>query len=174
MALDANKGYRALRRGRWSASNAEYFLTFCTAGRKRGLDSPAASSALSTEWGMTENDGCWTVRCAVIMPDHVHLLIVLGHKLPLGRCVARLKSRTTPTLRLTALEWQSGYFDRRLRREENLLPYFLYLYLNPYRAGLVDMNSRWPGFFCRFEDFAWFSPLLNAGLPEPAWLADLP
>lgn len=121
-----------------------------------------------------QNDGLWIVRCATIMPDHLHLLIELRAELTLGKAVARIKSRTAAALRSANLAWQSGYFDHRLRPGESALPYFHYIYLNPYRAKLIATGTEWPWFFCGSEDRAWFLPLLDQGQPLPEWLADLP
>lgn len=53
------------------------------------------------------------------------------------------------------------------------MPVFRYLYLNPYRAGLLSKNATWPWFVCGAEDQAWFTNYLDQNLPEPAWLSDL-
>jgi REP element-mobilizing transposase RayT len=174
MPLDLTKGYQALRRGRHSTPGASYFITFCTADRATGLTGIQVGQAIQGEWHVMENDGQWIVRCATIMPDHLHLLIELGAKLTLGKAVARIKSRTAAALRSANLAWQSGYFDHRLRPGESALPYFHYVYLNPYRAKLMATDAEWPWFFCGPEDRAWFMPHLDRGLPLPEWLADLP
>jgi REP element-mobilizing transposase RayT len=108
------------------------------------------------------------------MLDHVYLLIELGPLLPLGKAVARLKAKTSPLLRADGLKWQPGYFDHRLRPHENLLPYFIYTYLNPYRANLLPAEEKWPRFLGASQDRDWFLPMLNDYLPEPAWLTHLP
>jgi REP element-mobilizing transposase RayT len=108
------------------------------------------------------------------MPDHIHLLIQLGDVLSLGKCIARFKSKTVAALRLEGMAWQPGYFDHRLRSREDRRPYFIYIYLNPYRAGLLLAESVWPGFLCGVQDAQWFMPYLSNGLPEPEWLAGLP
>lgn len=174
MALDAGKGYRALRRGRYSESNADYFLTFCSDQRQRGLEKPILLTALVQEMVKMQSASIWFLRCFVIMPDHVHLLVQLGDVLPLGKCIARFKSKTSPSLRSEGMKWQSGYFDRHLRPQEDRRPYFLYVYLNPYRAGLLATEAQWPGFGCGQEDCEWFMTCLREGLPEPEWLAGLP
>jgi hypothetical protein len=46
----------------------------------------------------------------------------------------------------------NAYFDHRLRPEEDPLPVFLYIFLNPYRANLVQSNQTWPGCFCAEDD----------------------
>lgn len=174
MALEPGKGYRALRRGRYSAEGVEYFLTFCTQSRAPGIDRPALAVALFAEIEKMEDESIWTLQCGVIMPDHIHLLVRLGEKLPLGRAIARLKGKTAAALKPHLLGWQAGYFDRRIRPFEDRLPYFLHIYLNPYRAGLLALGAQWPAFRCGEIEKEWFMPLLSTGIPKPEWLSWLP
>lgn len=174
MSTDPAKGYRALRAGRFSANGETYFLTFCSTARAPGLHHTELAQEIVEELKLMERDCIWTMRCATIMPDHVHLLVTLGNRLPLGRSLARLKARTASKLRRSGLSWQQGYFDHRLRPREEQLGYFHYVFLNPYRAGLIATGDKWPWFVCGKEDERWFMPLLNEALPEPAWLSGLP
>lgn len=159
-----------MRRGRWSAGGAEYFITVCTNCRATGLEAREITDALFAEARKLTLDGAWTVRTAVIMRDHVHLLVVLGASMDLAVVMRLFKGRTAPMLRTAGMRWQRGYFDHRVRAEEKRLPVFLYIYLNPYRARLVDTAKKWPGYFCTPEDWAWFSPMTNQGCPFPGWL----
>jgi putative transposase len=104
------------------------------------------------------------------MPDHIHLLVTLGAFVALSEAVRTFKGRLTPTLRTTRSRWQPSFYDHRLRSSEDLLPVFLYIFLNPYRAGLCLPAQTWPGYFCCVEDWAWFEGLTNTACPEPEWL----
>ncbi|MDP3072835.1 MAG: transposase [Opitutaceae bacterium] len=174
MALDPAKGYRALRAGRYSEPGREYFVTFCTGKRRHGLTNDALGQERIRHWTEAQDDAVWAVRCATLMPDHVHLFVSLGQKLALGQAIARIKALSAAKLRDHELRWQPGYFEHHVRPEEKRLPYFLYTYLNPYRAKLITPECAWPWFVCGDDDREWFLPFLNQGLPEPAWLADLP
>jgi len=116
------------------------------------------------------DQGAWRLRTAVVMPDHVHLLFVLGETADLASAVRLFKGRLAPTLRMAGLKWQRGYFDHRLRAGEDRLPVFRYVFLNPYRAALVRLDERWPGYFCATEDWVWFKELTDEGGPFPEWL----
>jgi putative transposase len=174
MALDPNKGDRSLLRGRTSQAGAEYVLTFCTELRRNGLTSPEVARHILGELDRMTTDAIWSPRSAVIMPDHVHLLVQLGDKLSLGRAIARLKAKSGQFLKQAGIQWQDGYYEHRLRSHEDPLPVFLYIYLNPYRAGLLSSDQRWPWFTCSEPDRSWFTSLLDQGLPEPDWLSGLP
>ena len=118
-------------------------------------------------------DFTWKLRCAVVMPDHLHLLVMLGSRIPLGKTVSRLKSKTSAVLAASQhkLEWERDFFDHRLRPSEERLDVFLYLFLNPYRAGLCPRIECWPGYYCCEEDWEWFRTMLDQDRPVPEWLA---
>ena len=116
-------------------------------------------------------EGVWNLRTLVVMPDHVHLLVVLSESTDLTAAVRLLKGRLTPTLRKSGLRWQQAYFDHRMRSAEDCLPVFLYIYLNPYRADLLRQEETWPGYYCAEEDWVWFGALTQESLPLPEWLA---
>jgi REP element-mobilizing transposase RayT len=174
MPHDPNKGYRALRQGRFPQGGGEYFITFCTDHRQTGLSADDVAHAIYDEIGRMETEAVWSLHCGVIMPNHIHLLFQLGQKLPLGKTIARLKSKSSAPLKTHGLKWQNGYFEHTLRERENRLPVFLYIYLNPYKAGLIPTGQTWPWFICGNEDQAWFSGYVDKGVPEPVWIADLP
>ena len=106
------------------------------------------------------------------MPDHLHLLVTLTSTHQLSDCIRLFKGPLTPLLRSQGAAWQPSFYDHRLRHEEELLPAFLYIFLNPYRAGLAAREAMWPGYYCSPQDWEWFSPLTGESLPEPEWLRD--
>lgn len=170
MRFDPTKGHAALRRGRYSHPSAEYFLTLCTDGRQRGLTQSPAAEAIMGEFHAMETDESWNVRCAVIMPDHLHVLVILGERLSLGKSVQRVKAKTSAVLRAQGIAWERGFFDRKLRPDDDRLAIFRYVYLNPYRAQLVSVTQDWPHYHCREEDWRWFRDYLHDERPYPEWL----
>lgn len=169
---DPTKGHAALRRGRVSIPHAEYFLTVCTDQKRSGLTAPALATAILAEMRAMDADRTWQLRCTVVMPDHIHVLAILGERLTLGQSIGRLKSKTKPALRAVAasLDWERDFYDHHVRPDEDRLALFLYIFLNPYRASLCSPGDRWPWYFCREEDWHWFSGLLDANHPYPEWL----
>jgi putative transposase len=164
-------GRSALRRGRASLPGAEYFLTLCTEGRRSGLTERAVAEAIIRELWALDADGTWALRCAVVMPDHVHVSAVLGNRLTLGQCVGRFKAKTASALRTLSAAWERDFFDHRIRPDEDRAPAYLYVYLNPYRAGLCPADARWPWQVWAQECWTWFGTYLHADLPPPQWLA---
>ena len=169
-----DKGHAALRRGRVSIPGAEYFLTVCTDERRTGLTALETATAILGELRAMNDDFTWQLRCAVMMPDHIHLLVILGQRLGLGKTIARLKSKTSALLgKLTPpVHWERDFFDHHVRPDEDRLGIFLYIFLNPYRAGLASRSERWPWYYCCDDDWAWFKDHLDAERPAPEWLQD--
>jgi REP element-mobilizing transposase RayT len=170
-ALDPSKGHAALRRGRFSAAGATYFLTLCTEDKRPGLANDSVAAEIHREFAAMETDATWIDRCHVVMPDHLHALIVLGDRLPLARAVQRLKAKTAGALLSSGLTWERGFFDHKLRANEPADAVFRYIYLNPYRGVLLGKQERWPHWHCAPTDWAWFSGQLEHELPIPEWLA---
>jgi REP element-mobilizing transposase RayT len=81
------------------------------------------------------------------MPDHLHLLLEgLTGRSDLRKCMREAKQRTSyQAVRLgLGRLWQSGYHDRIVRQDEDLLAYAEYIVQNPVRAGLVRPGSDYP------------------------------
>ena len=168
--MKPDDGYEALRRFRLSQPHADYFLTMGTADRKSGLTSPVVVTALRREIAAIESCGYWTLCGAVIMPDHLHLLVTLHDKLPLGRVIARLKSKSKPALSVGGLRWQGNYYEHRLRDTDSVEAVLMYIFLNPYRAQLVATSESYPWFWLGAAEAAWFKPQLDEGKPFADWL----
>jgi putative transposase len=117
-------------------------------------------------------DLTWQLRCAVVMPDHVHVLAILGDRLPIGKCIARLKSKTKSSLNAASanLEWERDFYDHRVRPKEDRVAIFRYIFQNPHRAGLCEYADRWPWYYCREEDWQWFKDHIDVERPYPSWL----
>jgi REP element-mobilizing transposase RayT len=168
---EIHRGFGALRQGRWSRQGRDYFLTICLRRPLCGLTGDVVASKISAESVRLENEGFWHVRTSVIMPDHVHFLATLIGAASLSDTVRFFKGHLSPALRTAKLQWQSSFYDRCIRTGDDLLPVFLYIFLNPYRTKLADMQTgKWPGYFCAPEDWDWFGLLTNQDLPFPEWL----
>ena len=88
-----------------------YFITMClqTRGHNR-LATPGVGEALIDALLYREDVGQLVITCAVVMPDHVHVIITPQESLL--RIVGDWKRYTSRRLRL---EWQRGFFEHRLR-----------------------------------------------------------
>jgi putative transposase len=167
----APKGFGALRKGRYSSPEADYFITICLQRPSAALTDVFVSERCWNEIKHLETTGALTLRCAVIMPDHLHLLITLGHAMGLSSVIRLLKGRMASTLRRHLAAWQPGFYDHRFQPGDDLLPVFLYIFLNPYRKNLISPDQIWCGYSCSPSDWVWFKTLTRESRPEPTWLS---
>jgi putative transposase len=170
-AMKPAPGYESLRSHRVSISGASYFVTLCTNERREGLTAGIVANAISGELIAMQRDEAFTPRSWVIMPDHLHVFFRLTEKLALGQVVGRLKSKTRRYLGGSGLAWQGNYFEHRLRSDDPIEDVLRYLFLNPYRSGLLARSAKYPLFWLGETDAAWFVPTLEDERPFPSWLA---
>ncbi|POA16708.1 transposase [Pseudomonas sp. FW300-N1A1] len=136
-----------LRRGRHSEPGRGYLLTAVVHQRRPVFTDWRLGRLLSAELRRIHDQGWVNSLAWVVMPDHFHWLIQLEQH-SLARIMQTTKSRSTLTInrasnRVGAL-WQSGYHDRALRDDEDLLPFARYIVANPLRAGLVEKIGDYP------------------------------
>ena len=85
------------------------------------------------------------MHLALIMPDHVHLLISFPEtNKRIQTIVSKWKEWTAKSL---DIGWQRDFFEHRLRKEESFREKADYILLNPVRAGLVREQEDWPHVF---------------------------
>jgi hypothetical protein len=105
------------------------------------------------------------------MPDHVHVLFVLGSSLTLSQVWSKFKSLTKRSLGSVGLTWQTNFYDHRLRSDVSIETFARYVFLNPYRKGLLDLNEVWPWWVLNREYPPEFLELLGERkVPPREWL----
>ena len=132
-----------LRLGRHSEPGRIYLLTACTHDRRPFFAEAKAGRQLVRELRAAQEQG-WVGSLAwVIMPDHFHWLIQL-HKQELSLLMKQVKANSSRRLRMPGRIWQTGFHDRALRKEDDLLAVARYIVANPLRAGLVTRLGDYP------------------------------
>ena len=157
-----------LRQGRLSLPGAIYFVTFCTQQRAAVFQTPAAHSAAQSICRQLGEAGDADTFAATTIPDHVHLLFRLGDRLTLDRVIAKWRAQVRRLV--PGLAWQPNYFEHRLRPTESAESYAWYVFMNPYRAGLIGLNECWLGWWTD-GSVAWtFLREAKPGpCPQPEW-----
>ncbi|MDP1578715.1 MAG: transposase [Candidatus Didemnitutus sp.] len=159
-----------LHQGRVSASGVVYFVTFVTAARKPWLAVPTAADAVLGAIRSWHEEGDGSVLAATVMPDHVHVLFVLGQRLSVGRCVSRWKAEAGRASGYSG-RWQRDFWEHRVRADESWEDYGLYVFLNPYRAALVGHTVAWPWWWVPDPSYFRFVELIGKnGEPPPQWI----
>ena len=142
----AAKGSR-LRKGRHSQTMSIYLLTVVTHDRRPAFADWRSARLLVEQLRAADEAEIATSMAWVVMPDHLHWLLQLQSG-SLAELVCRIKSRSSRSINLMRGEqgrlWQRGYYDRALRRDEDLKAAARYIIMNPLRAGLVDRVGDYP------------------------------
>jgi putative transposase len=124
-------------------SKEDYFITICC--QRRGsnqLANPTVAPALIDTIKHRNEGQVWHVHVAVIMPDHVHLIVTFGSvDTRLQTIVSKWKEWTAKSL---GIRWQRDFFEHRLRRDESFRGKADYVVANPLRARLVKRPEEWP------------------------------
>ena len=127
-------------------SKEDYFITVCC--KKRGrqqLTNPDIGFPLLDTIKYRNSQGVWFAHIALLMPDHVHLVLAFPDSdKRLQTIVSKWKEWTAKSLKI---EWQRDFFEHRLRKEEGFREKADYILANPVRAGLVKKIEDWPYVF---------------------------
>ena len=146
------KGYR-LRTGRFSETGRIYLVTTVVDKRVPVFQNLRLGRVLVKT--LKESQPYASTMAYVVMPDHLHWLMQLGHQYSLSTVVANVKSisarRINQYMNRTGRFWQCGFHDHALRCEEDIQDIARYVVANPLRAGIVN----------RIEDYS---------LWDAAWL----
>jgi putative transposase len=152
--LDANRGCQSVKPRSirhpppaWVTFSSTFFVTVST--KARGVDQlclPGVGTCLRATIDERDARGAWRTIAGVLMPDHVHLLIVMPDASRLLPVVTAWKRYTARHLRI---RWQRGLFERRLRCNESIAAKIEYIRQNPVRAGLVRQPEDWPFLWLR-------------------------
>jgi REP element-mobilizing transposase RayT len=124
-----------------------YFVTACTAERRPLLANELVHESFVLFARNAATRGAW-VGCYVLMPDHLHLFVVIeDDRVRLSEWIRSLKNSISKVLRVrgeSSPHWQKGFFDHIMRGSESYSQKWDYVRANPIRAGLVARPEEWP------------------------------
>jgi putative transposase len=124
-------------------SKEDYFITICCRERGRNqLANPTVGEGLLDTIKHRNEHQIWYAHLAVIMPDHVHLVLAFpDRERRVEIIVSKWKEWSAKSL---GVQWQRDFFEHRLRRDEGFREKADYVLANPARAGLVRRPEDWP------------------------------
>jgi putative transposase len=118
-----------------------YFLTIGTFRRARHFADPTVVETAQSHFLRTAVTEGYAVLAYCFMPDHLHMVVAGSREsADFRRFVSAAKQAAgfafarTQGVRL----WQSNFFDRTIRRSDDLAAIMAYMLNNPVRAGMVD------------------------------------
>jgi REP element-mobilizing transposase RayT len=126
----------------WIAPEAVYFITICT--KRRNINQfchPVIGRHILDSIRLYNERNLWFCDLAVLMPDHIHLLLGFPPDRTLTKVIGLWKRWLA---REHTIVWQTNFFDHRLRNDENIDQKGEYILQNPVRAGLVERPEDWP------------------------------
>ncbi|MDP9692179.1 UNVERIFIED_ORG: REP element-mobilizing transposase RayT [Pseudomonas mohnii] len=136
-----------LRKSRFAEQGRLYLLTAVTHQRQPVFADWRLGRLLVDQLRCADESASVTSMAWVVMPDHLHWLIELKHG-TLAELMCRIKSRSSRSINLVRGEqgrlWQRGYYDRALRRDEDIKGAARYIVMTPLRAGLVSKVGEYP------------------------------
>jgi len=136
---DKARNARLRRLERVFVSVPVYFVTANTVSRRSILAVPEIHRAFLEFARLGEDRGTF-IGAYVLMPNHIHLFVLLNPGAKLAIWMKSLKNSLSKTLRsleIPSPHWQKGFFDHVLRSTDSYGQKWNYVRDNPVRAGLV-------------------------------------
>jgi REP element-mobilizing transposase RayT len=117
-----------------------YVTTTVTVNREAIFSNSKAADILLGAILFGKRQQWYYLLCFVIMPDHLHLMIIPKDK-NISECMKSIKGYSAREINLilgrNGSIWQSGFYDYILDSEEKVLTRMRYIEENPTRKGLV-------------------------------------
>ncbi len=148
---------------RWEAANTTYAIRFSVLeGRPERLTDPGIADIV--RGSLHHQDGRrYGLHFYTIMSTHIHAVLAPlprdGGSIPLPEITHALKSYTAHQINklvgatgslinklvgATGSLWLDEGYNRMIRCQEEYWDWYNYIWLNPYKAGLVDDPDQWP------------------------------
>ena len=126
----------------WVDSSAIYFLTInCHRRGQNQLCRKNEAKIILQSARFYHERKKWFILLILLMPDHLHALLSFGIDQNMSSVVRAWKGYVA---KQTGIGWQRGFFDHRLRKDENLEEKAFYIRENPVRQGLAKDHNLWP------------------------------
>jgi REP element-mobilizing transposase RayT len=136
----------------WTIEGATYFVTFRTRSGKLSVD----EQKITLEQLRQGHGKYYDLIAAVVMPDHVHVLLTPNDGHVLSRIMKGIKgvsARQVNRLRRSAGQvWQHESYDRIVRDERELHEKINYMLNNSVKQGLTDDPWEYHGWYCKTND----------------------
>jgi REP element-mobilizing transposase RayT len=131
----------------WELKGSVYFVTFRVV--KRSLDVDARSIVLNHIKAGEEK--FYSLFAAVVMPDHVHVLLKPNDNVALNRITRGIKGVSARLLNLswstTGRVWQDESWDRIMRNQAEFDEKLTYMLNNPVKKGLITDPWQYDGWY---------------------------
>ncbi len=134
-------------RGRYVETGV-HFVTFATGQRKNIFANPRACELLVHHLKQGEQLGHYELLAWVIMPEHVHLVLIIGEEHDLSYAMKGIKGSFARQWNLEqgthGAVWQPSFYEHEVRNEADLLEKVAYIHGNPVLASLTRVPREYP------------------------------
>lgn len=138
----------------WTLGGSIYFLTFCA----RNLVFSKDEQRIVLEHIEEGNRKFYDCYAAIVMPDHVHLLLRPKEGYSLSRIMHGIKGVSAHKINLhrgtKGQVWQNESYDRIVRNGKEFDNELKYMFNNPLKEGLTKDPSNYVGWYYN-NDLLW-------------------
>jgi len=143
----------------WVPQNAVFYITInCIPHHQNHLAHPEIANTIHASLLHYQNMGKWWIRLFVLMPDHLHGLIVFSREQAVESVVGNWKRYLATHHQI---HWQVNYHETRIRDRAMLIEKRDYIRANPVRQGLVQTPDDW--------SYQWHDGCSRQQSPETMW-----
>ena len=133
--------YAWLHQGRVSIPGQIYLLSAVTRDREPFFRDFCNARVAVNELRRLHECGLVRSLAWVVMPDHLHWLMGLGHTHSISVVAKMMKARTAQAINRNMNRhgqvWQRAFHEHAVRAEEDIVGIARYIVANPLRAGIV-------------------------------------
>ena len=135
-------------RHQFALESQPYFVTARTAERRLLFRDRRAAALFLQELERCRQELGFLLLSFVVMPDHVHLLLVPGPSADLSRVMQHIKGGFARSLNVargsSGAVWQPRFYESAVRTEVQLDRWIRYIEENPVKARLAASPSAYP------------------------------
>ena len=149
------------------------FITFCTHRRMPVLTNSSFQAIVARSIGNTRDKFGYKMIGYVLMPEHVHLVIIPDEGIEIGKIIGEIKRVSSKEIhkclklansalirKLTVVRnrverfafWQRRCYDHNCRTEKSLWEKVNYCHNNPVKRGLVNSPELW-----KWSSYRWYT-----------------
>ena len=126
----------------WVVQGARHYITLQAKDRiAKPFSDPRVAKALLDAFLFYDEIHRWFLWTAMIMPDHLHFVATFDLSYGLRKTVNVWKRYQGRRL---GVQFQSDFFEHRIRDEKAFLEKVSYIRMNPVRKGYVSNPEEWP------------------------------
>ena len=129
----------------WVGDGSSFFITInCEPRGHNHLCRAGVGDQVLDAARYNHENHVWHCRLMLLMPDHLHAVIVFPREPGLQTVASHWKRYLARTARIS---WQKDFFDHRLRDHHQIEEKVSYMLMNPVRKGLCKRSEEWPWVF---------------------------